>query len=294
MRVAETLISGKMVNDISKIQANPLIGTILLDAEKISASDAASIIALQKQKGMRFGEAAKTLGLINDDDIQQALSYQFDFPFLTANDESFSRELIAAYQPFSMQVEALRSVRGQLMLRWNTDAHKTLALVSPSRGDGRSFIAANLAIVFSQLGERTLLIDADFRQPRQHELFKLQGGYGLSDVLAGRADLTVVKQIPSFRELSILPVGTAPPNPVDLISRGLANCLQQLQTQFDVILIDTPSAEQGIDAQIIASHCGGSLLLARQHKTRLNALQLLKETLQNTGGQCLGVVLTDF
>ena len=196
--------------------------------------------------------------------------------------------------PISAQVEALRAVRGQLMLRWFIDVHKTLALVSLSRGEGRSYMAANLAIVFSQLGERTLLIDADLRQPRQHALFKLQGGYGLSDVLAGRADLTVVTRIPAFRDLSILPAGTVPPNPVELISRGLKNCLQQLQTQFDVILIDTPPAEQGIDAQIIASNCGGALLVARQHKTRLNDLQLLKEALQDTGSQCLGVVLTDF
>ncbi len=283
-----------MINEISKTENTASLGALLLDAGKISVSDAERIIAVQKQRGMRFGDAAKTLGLINDDDIQKALSHQFDFPFLAAGEENFSRELVAAYQPFSPQVEALRAVRGQLMLRWFIDVYKSLALTSSCRGEGRSHMAANLAIVFSQLGERTLLIDADLRQPRQHALFKLQGIYGLSDILAGRADLSVVTRIPAFRDLSILPAGTVPPNPVELISRGLKNCLQQLQTQFDVILIDTPSAEQGIDAQIIASHCGGALLVARQHKTRLNDLQQLKAALQETGSQCLGVVLTDF
>jgi chain length determinant protein tyrosine kinase EpsG len=291
---AETTINSKMSSKITKLQNTASMGALLLDAGKISPRDAERIIALQKQKGMLFGDAAKALGLVNDDDIQKALSYQFDFPFLTASEENFSQELVAAYQPMSTQVEALRAVRGQLMLRWFSNVHKTLTLVSLSRGEGRSLMAANLAIVFSQLGERTLLIDADLRQPRQHALFKLQSNYGLSDVLAGRADLTVITRIPAFRDLSILPAGTIPPNPVELISRGLKKCLQELQTQFDVILIDTPPAEQAIDAQITASNCGGSLLVVRQHKTRMNDLQLLKDALQDTGSQCLGVVLTDF
>jgi chain length determinant protein tyrosine kinase EpsG len=298
MQTAKVILNNKMSGNIAKTENTAAMGVsmgaLLLDAGKISSSDAERIIILQKQEGMHFGDAAKALGLINDDDIQKALSHQFDFPFLAASEEHFSRELVAAYQPFSAQVEALRAVRGQLMLRWFIDVHKTLAVVSPSREEGRSHMAANLAIVFSQLGERTLLIDADLRHSRQHALFKLQSVYGLSDVLAGRADLSVVTRIPAFRDLSILSAGTMPPNPGELISRGLANCIQQLQTQFDVILVDTPSAEQGIDAQIIASKCGGALLVARQHKTRLNDLQLLKESLQDTGSQCLGVVLTDF
>jgi len=291
---AETIANSKITNKISPLQNTASMGALLLDAGKISSRDAERIVALQKQKGMLFGDAAKALGLVNDDDIQRALSYQFDFPFLSASEENFSQELVAAYQPMSTQVEALRAVRGQLMLRWFSNVHKTLTLVSLSRGEGRSLMAANLAIVFSQLGERTLLIDADLRQPRQHSLFKLQSIYGLSDVLAGRADLTVITRIPAFRDLSILPAGTIPPNPVELISRGLKKCLKELQTQFDVILIDTPPAEQAIDAQITASNCGGSLLVVRQHKTRMNDLQLLKDALQDTGSQCLGVVLTDF
>jgi protein-tyrosine kinase len=294
MKSKVTDISGMLNNKIANIDVTASMGTLLLEAGKISASDVERIIALQIQEGLRFGDAAKVLGLINDDDIQKVLSHQFDFPFLTISEENFSSELIAAYQPFSAQVESLRDVRGQLMLRWFNDVHKTLALVSPSRNEGRSHMAANLAIVFSQLGERTLLIDANLRQPRQHALFKLQGDYGLSDVLSRRADLTVVTQSTVFRDLSVLPAGTVPPNPDELISRGLKNCLQQLQIQFDVILIDTPAAELGIGANIIALHCGGTLLVARKDKTRLNDLQLLKEALQDTGAQCLGAVITDF
>ena len=294
MLVTKAKINNRIFNEITKSESTASIGALLLEAGKITEGDAERIVALQKHNNMRFGDAAKSLGLINDDDIQKALSHQFDFPFLFENEEHFSQELIAAYQPFSKQVCALQSMREQLMLRWFSDAHKTLALVSPNRCEGRSFIAANLAIVFSQLGKRTLLIDADLRQPKQHTLFKLQDCYGLSDLLAGRADLTVITQLEAFRNLSILPAGTVLPNPTEWISRSLRNCLLQLQKQFDVILIDTPSADQGMDAQIISSLAGGSILVVRQNKTQLNSLQLLKEAIQDTGGNCLGAVLNEF
>jgi protein-tyrosine kinase len=294
MLVTKAKINNRMFNEITKSESTALIGALLLEAGKITEGDAERIIALQKHNNMRFGDAAKSLGLINDDDIQKALSHQFDFPFLIESEEHFSQELIAAYQPFSKQVRALQSMREQLMLRWISDEHKTLALVSPSRGEGRSFIAANLAIVFSQLGVRTLLIDADLRQPKQHALFKLPGSYGLSDVLAGRADMTVVTKVPAFSNLAILPAGTVLPNPAEWISRRFKNFLQQLQKQFDVILIDTPSADQGMEAQIISALSGGALLVVRKDKTQLNNLQLLKEALQDTGSQCLGAVLNDF
>jgi len=283
-----------MENQTIKLSNNTSIGALLLDAGKISITDAERIIAMQKQKGLLFGDAAKALGLVTDDDIQQALSRQFDFPYLSASDNKFSSELVAAYSPFSSQVEALRAVRSQLILRW-LDSKKTLAIVSPERRNGRSFLAANLAIVFSQLGERTLLIDADLRQPRQHKLFKLDSGYGLSDVLADRAEVDVLKKIPSFRDLSVLQAGTVPPNPIELLSRGLKKLLQQLQSEYDVILVDTPAAKQGADVQIIAGNCcGGAIMAVKLHENRLNELQLLKDTLQEAGCQCLGTVAAAF
>ena len=283
-----------MTHPIIKSECTASIGALLLDAGKISISDAERIIALQKQNKMRFGDVAKSLGLVSEDDIQKALSLQFNFPFLSVSEDSFSQELIAAYQPFSHQVEALRAVRGQLMLRWFNDVQKCLTIISPNRHEGRSYTAANLAIVFSQLGERTLLIDADFRQPRQHSFFKLQADYGLSDILAGRADSSVISRVNAFRDLSVLSAGTLPPNPVDLITRGLRNVLQPLHQQFEVILIDTPATEQGSEAKIIAATCSAALLVARQHHSRVNALQQLSGDLLSSGCQCLGSVINVF
>lgn len=273
--------------------AQASIGAILLDTGKIKASDAERIIALQKRNGLKFGEAAKTLGLIEEHDIQKALSNQFDFPFLTTGENGFGRELVAAYQPFSPQVEALRALRSQLMLRW-VDEHKALAIIGSAREEGRSYIAANLAVVFSQLGESVLLIDADLRQPRQHTWFNLPGQYGLADILAGRADLSAIAKIPAFRDLSVLPAGTIAPNPVELLSRGFKPLLAALKNQFEVILIDTPAANHSIDNQVIAASCGGSLIVARHHMSKVNELKHLTHSLQESGSHVIGVVVNSF
>ena len=157
------------------------IGDLLVKSGKITRAQAEKILQLQQQEGLRFGEAAKASALISEEDIQQVLSQQFDFSFITDKNSKLSHELIAAYDPFSQQAEMLRTIRSHLELRWFSGEKKTLAIVSATNGDGRSYLAANLAIVFSQLGERTLLIDSDLRQPRQHKLFNLNNAQGLSN-----------------------------------------------------------------------------------------------------------------
>lgn len=294
MKSFNTVISEIIPVEFDKAMKVARFGSILLESGKISIKDEERIAALQKQKGLRFGEAAKALGLINDGDIDKALSYQFDFALPEAKEESFNQDLYAIYKPFGLDAEALRSIRSQLMLRWFGESHRFLTVASPSKGEGRSSLAANLAIVFSQLGVRTLLVDADLRQPRQHDLFKLKSAFGLSDILAGRADLGVITKIQAFPNLSLLQAGTVPPNPSELLGRQLAKHLENLQPHFDIILLDTPAAERALDVQIISSISGGALLLARQNHTRLDDLKSLKSILQDAGCACPGVVMTDF
>ncbi len=171
--------------------ANRSIGAILLDSGQLTPADAERILRVQKEHNLRFGEAAIRLGLLTEADIQYALSRQFSYKYLrtTGDSKPISEEVVAAYKPFSQPVEQLRSIRSQLMLRWYDKAEhrQILTIVGAERGEGRSYLAANLAVVFSQLGERTLLIDANLRTPRQHQLFKLENRLGLSTLLAGRA-----------------------------------------------------------------------------------------------------------
>lgn len=268
------------------------IGSFLLDTGKITPADAERILRLQKDKNLRFGDAAKLLGLITEEDIQTVLAKQFDFPTFSSTNSELSKELAAIYQPFSPQVEVLRAIRSQLMLRWFDEQHKLLSFVSPNRGDGRSYLAANLAIVFSQLGERTLLIDLDMRAPRQQDIFKLKQTQGLSDVLAGRIDeRTAITRLPHLKDLSILPVGTLPPNPQELIGRSLSALLSRLVTLYDIILLDTPASNQATDYQSIAAKAGAAVLVARQHKTRLADLQNLKQQFEEHKIECVGSIV---
>ena len=107
------------------------------------------------------------------------------------------------------------------MMRWfNPETrHNALAIMSPGAGEGRSFIAANLAIVFSQLGERTLLVDADLRTPSQQDLFKLGNNGGLSGLMANRVGSDAITRVPPLPGLYVLPAGAVPPNPQELLGR---------------------------------------------------------------------------
>ncbi len=281
----------------SRASGERSIGAILIDSGKLTVANAESILRQQKEHGLRFGDAAIKLGLLTDEDIAFALARQYDYPYLLKGDSELADDLIAAFQPFSPQVEALRALRSQLMLRWFTGdpERKALAVASPGRGEGRSWLAANLAVVFSQLGENTLLIDADMRNPGQHTLFKLDNRSGLSSILSGRADVSDVKRIESFIGLSILPAGPIPPNPQELLGRAqFAELLAKLRGQFDTIIIDTPAAAEYADAQTVAVRAGGALLLAHKHQTSLDALGALTENLRQLGVQPVGSVISEF
>jgi len=273
------------------------IGAILIDAGKLGAADAERILMLQKRDGLRFGDAAVKLGLVQPEDIQHALSRQFDYPYLLPGDENVSRELVAAFAPFSQEVEGLRALRSQLMVRWlgAEPERKALAVVSPGRGEGRSHLAANLAIVFSQLGERTLLIDADLRHPRQHELFRLSNKSGLSAMLAGRRETDSIQRIPAFLDLSVLPAGAVPPNPVELLGRpSFSETLERLAADFDAIILDTPAGVENADAQTVAVRAGAAVMLVRKDHTRARDASELVGRLSMASAQVVGTVLTSF
>jgi protein-tyrosine kinase len=279
-------------------RANRSIGAILMDSGALTPEDAERILLLQKEQGLRFGEAAVKLGLLTEADIQYALSRQFSYAYLRTVGESrpLSEDLVAAYQPFSARVEELRAIRSQLMLRWfdKTEQRQVLTIVGTERGEGRSHLAANLAVVFSQLGERTLLIDADMRYPRQHELFMLQNKVGLSTVLSGRSRDEAIIRITDLVGLYVLPAGPVPPNPLELLSRlNFDEFLIHVRATFDVVIIDTPALAVGEDAAMIAVRTASALAVARTAQTRVHAFNDMVQGLVNAGVNVVGSVLND-
>ncbi|PTR15088.1 MULTISPECIES: chain length determinant protein tyrosine kinase EpsG [unclassified Nitrosospira] len=273
------------------------IGTILVDSGRLSSENAERILRLQIEQDKRFGDTGLKLGLLTEEDIRFALSRQFDYLYLPQTDTSLHHDLIAAYEPFSPAVEKLRALRSQLMLRWfNGETRRNaLAIMSPGESEGRSFIAANLAIVFSQLGERTLLIDADLRNPRQHKLFKLGHGGGLSGMLAGRNGTEVISRISPLHGLSVLPAGAVPPNPQELIGRPVfAELLQTLIQDFDIVIVDTPAANHHAEAVTLAVGASAALILARKNRSSVPDIVSLARSLEQTRTMLVGSVLNDF
>lgn len=271
------------------------IGRLLIQQGKISTDDVEKILVAQEKYGLQFGDAAVKLGLITEVDVRQVLALQFNYPYLQSDQGQFSAELVAAYQPFSPQVEALRALRSQLMMRWFNESNKALAIVTANSGEGGSYLAANLAVMFSQLGERTLLVDANMRDPRQQSIFNIKENRGLSDIIAGRAGLDAVNQVDFFDELSVVTAGTIPPNPQELLNRAsFTYFMNQAASQYDVVLVDTPPAMESADAQATVARCGGALLVSRLNQTRLADITEVRNQIAVTGARIVGAVINDF
>lgn len=274
-------------------EAAKSIGAILVDAGRLSDDEAERIHDYQGRVGLPFGEAGISMGLLTDEDVRQALARQFGHASLSP-DAGLGQDLVAAYEPDSPAVEHLRGLRAQLLLRWfDAEARQSaLAIVSPGSGEGRSYITANLAVLFAQMGKRTLVIDADLRRPRQHRIFGLSGKLGLSSVLAGRAGAEAISEIAQLPNLSVLPAGVLPPNPQELLSRpGFQRLVQSLHGLYEVVLVDTPPAGAWADAGTVAARAGAALMVACRDRSSLPRVAKLSADLRDWGVQMVGAVL---
>lgn len=274
-----------------------LIGA-LLDAKAVLGADKVQqILDFAASKGLRFGEAAVALGLVSQDQVLHALSEQFGYAYASEERRQLMPELVGLNQPFSMQAEAFREIRSQLMARLytGTQARPALAVVSPASGDGKTFFCANIAVSLAQVGGRTLVVDADLRGPRLHELFKIENKTGLSSVLVGHVAADVIQPVPDVANLFVMPVGIAPPNPLELIERPTFGALmRELAAKFDHVVVDTPAMMFGVDAQVIAARCGAALVVARKDQSRVAALQQLVSALSQSPARLAGVILNEY
>ena len=279
--------------------ADRSIGDIIAELRNLSAEQVEQILRYQQEHDVRFGEAAVALGLASSDDVLFALSLQFNYPYAAEPQRKASPELVTLNAPFSHAAESFRSIRSQLMMRLafeNGSARRALAVVSTSPKDGKTFFAANLGVTLAQLGTRTLVVDADLRGPRLHEVFNLPNkGSGLSGILAGRTENQVVQQVVGVPGLFVLPAGVTPPNPQELVERTAFGLLmRELVSKFDHVVVDTPAAGYGADAAVIAARCGAALVLTRKDASRVDAVQGLLGDLAGTPAVIAGVIVNEF
>jgi protein-tyrosine kinase len=250
----------------SQLDDDRIIGDIIREQKKLTDDQIESILAHQKEHQTRFGEAAIALGLASESDIVFALSQQFHYPYTPEDRITISKELVVANQPFGQQAEAFRAIRSQLMIR--------------------AFMA--------QLGGRVLIVDANFRGARLHELFGLSSMTGLSGILSGRQEDNVIYQAADIPSLFVMPVGITPPNPLELLERpAFRLLLSELLRKFDHVIVDTPAGSYGSDASVIASKCGAALMLVRKDQTRMQHLAEMVESIGNTKAKLVGIIANE-
>ncbi len=272
------------------------IGELIRRHRDLSAEQVERILAHQREHDMRFGEAAVALKLANEDDVVRALALQFDYPVSAGRPGNFAPELVVVHRPFSPQAEIFRGIRAQLLMRLfgRQMPRRAIAVVSPDAGDGRSYFAANLAAAFSQLGGRTLLVDADLRVPRLHKLFGVDNSNGLSSLLIGQGGSRSVAPVALLPSLFVLPVGAVPPNPMELIERPVfGQLMADMLQKFDHVVVDTPAFTHGMDAPVIASKCGAALVVARRDRSHFAGVQDLVATLSESPAELAGVVINE-
>jgi chain length determinant protein tyrosine kinase EpsG len=206
---------------------------------------------------------------VSNEALAGALAKQFRHTYVSDGESGLKKELIAAFKPLSPKVEALRALRMQLMVDSLNRHSNALAVVSPSSGDGRTFLAANLAILFAQLGERTVLLDAHMQKPRLHQIFSIDHSVGLSAVLAGRPGGQIAAPVKQFENLWLIPAGAAPPNPDELLARSsFSDFCNKLMAEYDIVLVDTAPGSSSTCAISAANSCGKAVLVARRDRTR--------------------------
>ena len=204
-------------------------------------------------------------------------------------------ELVAQHLPKSQMSEAFRALRTSLLLSQAGHPPQVILVTSALPREGKTTAAANLAVTLAQLGDRTLLIDADLRKPGVGRLLNLTDGKyaGLSSYLAGVSSLDLVTvPHPAIPNLVAIPTGPLPPNPADLLSsHKLADAISQLRSQYKFIVIDSPPIMAATDAVIVSVQADGVLLVVRSGETPKEAFTRARDLLTSVKCRLLGVVL---
>ena len=202
------------------------------------------------------------------------------------------RNLITLANPKSPISEQYRTIRTNLEFTSIGQKLQMITVTSASNGEGKSTTAANLAVVYAQLGKRVLLIDCDLRKPTAQLTFNLSSQSGLSTILVGRSSLDRAIQQTGVERLSLLTAGPIPPNPTELVaSEQMVVLLEEVRRQYDIVILDAPPMMQVADARLLAKVADGTILVIGCENSDRQLVVKAKEQLERTGTHMLGLVL---
>jgi protein-tyrosine kinase len=236
------------------------------------------------------------LGLISDRELKHLVTAQFEYPPLRPGTGGYSPELAAAFNPYSAKGRSLRYLAARILLEAYSKDGLCFSVAGAHAGCGATYIAANLGVVFSELGLRTLIIDANLKRPRLHTVFNWPQDGGLATMIAGNASpSSYVAPLGQFRDLSFLPAGRRAARMSSRIGNGvLANTLASLRQAYDVVICDAPSSANGYDGcEIVAGMCGNTVAVLRKHHTGISRARTLLSSLDAVGAKQIGSVLCE-
>ncbi|MFZ7086622.1 polysaccharide biosynthesis tyrosine autokinase [Curtobacterium sp. RRHDQ10] len=201
--------------------------------------------------------------------------------------------LVVHVDPASPRSEAFRRLRTNLQFLEVGREDRSFVVTSSVPSEGKSTTASNIAIALAESGARVALVDGDLRRPRVAELMGVEGEVGLTDVLIGRLELDDALQPWGRGGLVVLPSGQIPPNPTELLgSSAMEAVLRELETAFDVVIVDAPPLLPVTDAAILSTIAGGALLVAAMHRTTRRQLAAAAAALTDAGASAVGTVMT--
>lgn len=207
--------------------------------------------------------------------------------------DSAKRPLVVQAAPRDPRSEAFRRVRTNVQFLNIDSGTPSYVITSSAPAEGKSTTAANLALTIAETGMRVALIDADLRKPRLADNFNIEGGVGLSDVLARRVPLSAAIQPWGRSKLFLLPAGTLPPNPAELLgSMAMWQTLEELRRAFDYIIIDAPPLLAVTDAAVVSRLTTGAILVAASGWTRKPQLAGALKAIESADAKLLGVIIT--
>lgn len=211
------------------------------------------------------------------------------------------KELIAQRDPKSPVSETFRTLRTNIQFMNTNNKLKTLLITSTSPGEGKSWVASNLAVTFAHAGKKVILIDADMRKGRQYTIFEVSPRPGLSNYLSGidsNSEENSMDEIIDYiqetevKNLYVISAGNIPPNPSELlITPKMVNLLDKLKQVSDIVIIDSTPCELVTDSVILSRLVDSTVIVTAHKQTKKDALQKIVTNIQNVGGKIAGIVL---
>ncbi|WP_448586852.1 CpsD/CapB family tyrosine-protein kinase [Thermaurantiacus sp.] len=274
------------------------IGDVLLQTGALSDEDARRVAEHRARTGLDFDRAAIDLALATPEDVARARAQlEGRLALSLAPTADVSEELVVLSDPNGTQAEAIRLLRTQIIAQHIGAGRRALAVCAAVDGSGATYIAANLAAALSQVGFKTLLVDANLRNPRIDSMFGIDpSGPGLTSYLAleaNRPERVIYPDV--LPNLSVLPSGPPVGRPQELLSGARFRAgVDIVLREFDIAIFDTPATNESADALTVAGLIGYALVVARRHMAYVKDVQTLAQQLLAARATIIGSVLNEY